>query len=56
MSDGAPHPVTFRRWDGMVELPVDRAIADTRNRVYPLRGLDPTTPATNPLAGPRAPG
>ena len=44
MSDGAPHPVTFRRWDGSVELPVDRAIRDTRNRVYPLHGLDPYDP------------
>ena len=30
MSDGTPHPVTFRRWDGTVELAVDRAIRDTR--------------------------
>jgi len=44
MSDGAPHPVTFQPWDGSVELPVDRAIRDTRNRVYPLHGLDPYDP------------
>ena len=54
MSDGAPHPVTFRRWDGMVELPVDRAIADTRNRVYPLHGLDAYDPRDQ--INPAAPG
>jgi hypothetical protein len=32
--------------------PVDRAIADTRNRIYPLHGLDPYAPATNPPAPP----
>ena len=38
------NPVAFRRWDGSVELPVDRAIRDTRNRVYPLHGLDAYDP------------
>ena len=44
MSDGTPHPVPFRPWDGAVELPVDRAIMDTRSVVYPLHGLDPHDP------------
>ena len=44
MSDGTPHPVPFRPWDGSVEQPVDRAIQDTRTAVYPLHGLDPYDP------------
>ena len=44
MSDGVPNPVTFRRWDGTVELAVDRAIQDTRSIIYPLHGLDPYDP------------
>jgi len=44
MSDGTPHPVAFRPWDGVVELPIDRAIMDTRSVVYPLYGLDPRDP------------
>ena len=44
MSDGTPHPGPFRPWDGAVELPVDRAIMDTRSVVYPLHGLDPHDP------------
>ena len=44
MSDGTPHPVPFRPWDGSVEQPVDRAIQDTRTTVYPLHGLDPCDP------------
>ena len=44
MSDGTPHPVTFPRWDGTLELPVDRAIRDTRMAIYPLHGLDPYDP------------
>ncbi len=44
MSDGVPDPVTFTPWDGAVELPVDRAIRDTRSVVYPLHGLDPYDP------------
>jgi len=44
MSDGIWQPVTFERWDGTVDLPVDRAIQDTRNVVYPLHGLDAHDP------------
>ncbi len=44
MSDGVPNPVTFQRWEGTVELAVDRAIQDTRNIIYPLHGLDPYDP------------
>ena len=44
MSDGVPNPVTFRRWDGTVELAVDRAIQDTRSVIYPLHGLDAYDP------------
>jgi len=44
MSDGTPHPVPFRPWDGGIEQPVDRAIQDTRTAVYPLHGLDPYDP------------
>ncbi|HYN72448.1 MAG TPA: acetoin utilization protein AcuC [Nakamurella sp.] len=44
MSDGIWQPVTFERWDGTVELPVDRAIQDTRSAVYPLHGLDAHDP------------
>ena len=44
MSDGTPHPVPFRPWDGAVDLPVDRAIMGTRSVVYPLHGLDPHDP------------
>jgi hypothetical protein len=39
-----PNPVTFRPWDGSVELAVDRAIGDTRGIVYPLHGLDALDP------------
>jgi hypothetical protein len=41
MSDGTPHPVAFRPWDSVVEMPIDRSIMDTRSVVYPLYGLDP---------------
>jgi len=44
MSDGTPRPVTFPPWDGTLELPIDRAIADTRTVIYPLHGLDPYDP------------
>ena len=44
MSDGIRHPVTFERWDGTVDLPVDRAIQDTRSAVFPLHGLDAHDP------------
>ncbi len=44
LSDGTHDPVTFQRWDGSVDQPVDRAIQDTRNAVYSLHGLDPDDP------------
>ena len=44
MSDGIWQPVNFEPWDGTVELPVDRAIQDTRSAVYPLHGLDAHDP------------
>ena len=44
MSDGTPHPVTFQRWDGTIDLDVDRAIRDTRNVIFPLHGLDAYDP------------
>jgi len=44
MSDGVPNPVTFQPWDGSIELPVDHAIRDTRNWIYPLHGLDAYDP------------
>ena len=44
MSDGVPDPVTFTPWGGVVEVPVDRAIRDTRTVVYPLNGLDARDP------------
>ena len=44
MSDGVPNPVTFRPWDGGIELAVDRAIGDARGTVYPLHGLDAHDP------------
>jgi acetoin utilization protein AcuC len=44
MSDGTPHQVTFQRWDGTVDLDVDRAIRDTRNVIFPLHGLDAYDP------------
>jgi len=44
MSDGSPHPVAFQPWDGAADLPVDRAIRDTRNSIYPLHGLDAHDP------------
>gem|GEM_PF-6268803 len=34
----------FPPWDGTLELPIDRAIADTRTVIYPLHGLDPYDP------------
>ena len=37
-------PGDLPRWDGTVELPVDRAILDTRSVIYPLHGLDPYDP------------
>ncbi|MEP6562985.1 MAG: acetoin utilization protein AcuC, partial [Nakamurella sp.] len=48
MSDGvalnAAGLVEFDRWDGSVEMAVDRSIQDTRNKIYPLHGLDPHDP------------
>ena len=44
MSDGTPHPVPFRPWDGVAEAPIDRAIMDTRSMVCPLHGQDPRDP------------
>jgi acetoin utilization protein AcuC len=44
MSDGTMGPVTFERWDGTLEIPVDRAIQDTRSTIYPLHGLDAHDP------------
>ena len=44
MNEGTTGLVTFERWDGAIEMTVDRAIADTRNKLYPLHGLDPHDP------------
>ena len=44
MTDGNPGLVAYERWDGTVDMAVDRAIQDTRNRIYPLHGLDPHDP------------
>lgn len=44
MNDGTIGLVSFERWDGTVDMAVDRAILDTRNRIYPLHGLDPHDP------------
>jgi len=44
MNDGTTGLVSFERWDGTVDMAVDRAIQDTRNRIYPLHGLDPHDP------------
>jgi len=44
MSDGTMGPVTFERWDGTLEIPVDREIQDTRSTIYPLHGLDAHDP------------
>ena len=51
MSDGVPNPVTFRPWDGSIELAVDRAIGDTRGIVYPPYGLDTHDPRTQTRSG-----
>jgi acetoin utilization protein AcuC len=44
MHDGTVGPVVVPRWDGHTEQPVDRAIRETRDRVFPLLGLDPMDP------------
>jgi acetoin utilization protein AcuC len=42
MTDGSP--ATFEQWHPPGEGSVDRAIAATRDAVYPLHGLDPHDP------------
>jgi acetoin utilization protein AcuC len=44
MNEGTTSLVEFDRWDGTQELAVDRAIQETRNKLYPLHGLDPHDP------------
>jgi len=44
MNEGTTGLVRFERWDGSVEMTVDRAIQDTRSKLYPLHGLDPADP------------
>lgn len=44
MNDGSPDGVEFERWDGHTDVPVDRAIGETRRHIYPLFGLDPADP------------
>ena len=44
MNDGTTGLVSYDKWDGTVDMAVDRAIQDTRNRIYPLHGLDPHDP------------
>jgi acetoin utilization protein AcuC len=44
MSDGEPGIIAHRPWAGHQEMPVDRAIRQTREAVYPLHGLDPRDP------------
>jgi acetoin utilization protein AcuC len=44
MSEGTVGVVGHEPWDGEQVQAVDRAIVDTRNKVYPLHGLDPHDP------------
>ena len=44
MNEGTTGPVAHERWDGSVEMSVDKAILSTRNAIYPLYGLDPHDP------------
>jgi acetoin utilization protein AcuC len=44
MNEGTTSLVAFDRWDGTQEMAVDRAIQETRNKLYPLHGLDPHDP------------
>jgi acetoin utilization protein AcuC len=44
MTEGTTGPVAHERWDGSVEMSVDKAILSTRNAIYPLYGLDPHDP------------
>ena len=39
MTEGAP--LEWERWGGVTEVPVDRAVLETRRAVFPLLGLDP---------------
>jgi acetoin utilization protein AcuC len=43
-NEGTTSLVEFDRWDGTQEMAVDRAIQETRNKLYPLHGLDPHDP------------
>lgn len=42
--NGSADPARFEPWDGHADTPIDRAITETRLRVYPLHGLDPHDP------------
>jgi acetoin utilization protein AcuC len=44
MNEGEPGLVPYEPWDGSLDVAVDRAIMDTRNRLFPLHGLDPHDP------------
>ncbi|HEY5882119.1 MAG TPA: acetoin utilization protein AcuC [Nakamurella sp.] len=44
MSEGEPGVIVHEPWAGHQEMPVDRAILQTREAVYPLHGLDPRDP------------
>jgi len=44
MSEGERGTIGYQPWDGHQEMPVDRAILQTREAAYPLHGLDPRDP------------
>lgn len=44
MTDGRPDGIEVEPWQGIAEVPVDRAIEDVRRRIFPLHGLDPYDP------------
>jgi len=44
MSEGERGPIGYQPWDGHQQMPVDRAILETRQAAYPLHGLDPRDP------------
>jgi acetoin utilization protein AcuC len=44
MNEGTTSLVEFDPWAGTSEMAVDRAIQETRNKLYPLHGLDPHDP------------
>ena len=44
LNEGTTGQVAFEPWDGSLDVAVDRSIMDTRNRLYPLHGLDPHDP------------